>query len=371
MFWIWCFACESLRHTAAVHEWSSECDAFRDIVLAPSVPWRSANSLETEPSMAPTRTDIQSEPGMISVIMPSYNAAPYLEEAVASVMDQSYPVVELILVDDGSTDNTLAIAGRLMQSHPGRIRLLTQPNAGSYVARNLGIEHARGEFIAFLDADDWWTSDCLSKLHAALVTSNAMLAYCGWQNVGASDRSNDPYVPPDYEQGDKAEQFLRAASPWPIHAALTRTSVLRGAGGFDTNWRTCMDYDLWLRIGVANRIVLVPEVMAFYRHKVSGQITSKQWIQAENTWQVKKKFVASHPELVARFSAEKLSQLTDGAFLKRGYQAYWRRDLVTARHVFRKAFRNGGWSPSDLRYLLPAMLPERLYVKLIESIGGR
>lgn len=231
--------------------------------------------------------------------------------------------------------------------------------------------HARGEFIAFLDADDWWTSDCLEKLHAALVGSDVALAYCGWQNVGATDRSNDPYVPTNYEDGDKAEQFLRAASPWPIHAALTRAEILRAAGGFDTHWRTCMDYDLWLRIGVANRIVLVPEVMAFYRHKVSGQITSKQWIQAENTWQVKKKFVASHPALVAHFDAQKIRQLTDGAFLRRGYQAYWRRDLVTAWHVFRKALRNGGWKVSDLKYLLPALLPERLYVKLIDSLGGR
>jgi glycosyltransferase involved in cell wall biosynthesis len=309
------------------------------------------------------------ESGLISVIMPCYNAEAYLEEAVGSVIGQTYPKVELILIDDGSTDRSIEIADRLIAAHPGRITLLTQHNLGPYPARNLGMQHARGEFIAFLDADDWWTKDCLDKLHAALVRTDAALAYCGWQNVGAIDRSNDPYIPPDYEQGDKAEQFLRAASPWPIHAALTRSDVLAAVGGFDTHWRTCMDYDLWLRIGVANRIVLVPEVMAFYRHKVSGQITSKQWIQAENTWQVKQKFVASHPDLVAHFSASKLEQLIDGAYLKRGYQAYWRRDLVTAWHVFRKALRNGGWKLSDLRYLLPALLPERVYVKLIQTIS--
>lgn len=306
---------------------------------------------------------------LISVIMPCYNAEAYLVEAVGSVMGQSYPNVELILVDDGSTDRSLEIADRLIQAHSGRITLLTQQNCGPYPARNLGMQHARGEFIAFLDADDWWTADCLEKLRGALIRSNAALAYCGWQNVGAVDRSNDPYIPPDYEQDDKAEQFLRAASPWPIHAALTRKETLTAVGGFDTHWRTCMDYDLWLRIGVANRIVLVPEVMAFYRHKVSGQITSKQWIQAENTWQVKKKFVASQPQLVAHFSREKLKQLIDGAYLKRGYQAYWRRDLVTAWHVFRKALRNGGWKPADLRYLLPALLPERTYVKLIQTLS--
>ncbi len=315
--------------------------------------------------------DAQSPSGLISVIMPCYNAAPYLEEAVTSAMEQTYPQVELILIDDGSTDLSLEIARKLVESHPGRIRLLTQQNQGAYPARNLGIAEARGEFIAFLDADDWWTPDCLEKLHASLTSSDATIAYCGWQNVGATDRSNEPYVPPDYEAGDKATQFLRAAAPWPIHAALTRIEALRAVGGFDTHWRSCMDYDLWLRIGVPNRIVLVPEAMAFYRHKVGGQITSKQWIQAENSWRVKKKFIDSHPDQVAHLGAEKLRDLTDGAYLQRGFQAYWRRDLTTAWHVFRQALRNGGWKLSELKYLLPALLPHGLYVRMIKGLGSR
>jgi len=308
---------------------------------------------------------------LISVIMPCYNAAPYLEEAVRSVMGQTFPDVELLIIDDGSTDASIEIAERLRDEHPGRIRLFRQANRGPYVARNLGLEHVRGEFVAFLDADDWWTPDCLEKLHAALVSSNATLAYCGWQNVGATDRSNAPYVPPDYEAGDKAAMFLRAAAPWPIHAALTRGTALRTAGGFDTDWSSCMDYDLWLRIGVAGRIVLVPEAMAFYRHKVGGQITSRQWVQAENSWRVKKKFIATHPKQVAHLGADQLRELTDGAYLQRGLQAYWRRDLTTAWHVFRRALRNGGWKPADLKYLLPALLPETLYSMLIATIDGR
>ena len=320
--------------------------------------------------MTATDTKMHTETALISVIMPSYNSQDYLEEAVGSVMQQTYGNVELILIDDGSTDRSLEIANTLIERHQGHILLLTQANLGPYHARNLGIGRARGEFIAFLDADDWWSLDCLEKLHNALISSEAAVAYCGWQNVGATDRSNQPYVPPDYEQGDKAEQFLRAASPWPIHAALTRSTTLRGVGGFDTQWRTCMDYDLWLRIGVFNRIVRVPEAMAFYRHKVTGQITSKQWVQAENTRLVKRKFVSTHPALVAHFTRAKLRELIDGAYLKRGYQAYWRRDLVTAWHVFRKALRNGGWRLADLKYLLPALLPLPLYTRLVQRLSS-
>jgi glycosyltransferase involved in cell wall biosynthesis len=310
-------------------------------------------------------------PNLISVVMPCYNAAPFVEEAVRSVMNQTYPGVELIIVDDGSTDGSVDILQQLASEFSPRLNLLYQSRMGPYPARNLGLQLAQGEFVAFLDADDWWSLDCLENLHSALVNSKAVLAYCGWQNVGAVDRSNDPYVPPDYEQGNKAEQFLRAASPWPIHAALTRREAITAKGGFHIQWTTCMDYDLWLRVAVANRIVLVPEVMAFYRHKVSGQITSNQWVQAENTWLVKQKFVHTYPELVSHLGRDKLRQLIDGGLLSRGYRAYWRRDLVTSRHVFRKVLWHGGWKLPDLKYLLPALLPEQAYVKLVQVLSDR
>ena len=308
---------------------------------------------------------------LISVIMPCFNAAPYLRQAAGSALSQSYRNVELILVDDGSTDDSPAIARELAALHPDRITLLRCNREGPYPARNRGLAHARGEWVAFLDADDYWSTDFLDKLHGALVQSGAALAYCGWQNVGAADRTNDPYVPPDYEQGDKLEMFLRAASPWPIHAALVRKSVIDDVHGFDTSLATCMDYDLWLRIGATLRIVRVPEVLAYYRFHAGGQITSKQWRQAENVWLVKKKFAAASPQLVARLPRQRLRELIDGALLRRGYDCYWRRDLVSARRIFRKSLQAGGWTLKDLRYLLPALLPEKSYVGLISRSDRR
>lgn len=303
--------------------------------------------------------------GCISVIMPCYNAEQYLREAIDCVLNQTYPEVELIVIDDGSTDGSKAI----LHEYGDKIVFMEQQNQGPYPARNNGIARARGEFVAFLDADDYWTLDCLENLHAGLVGSEAVLAYCGWQNVGIEDKRGEPYIPPDYPVEDKAEMFLRAASPWPIHAALVRHDVLESAGGFDLNWSTCMDYDLWLRIGVAYPIVLVEEVMAFYRHHGGGQITSKEWRQARNVWDVKKKFVVNHPELIARLSAERLRELTDGALLIRGFRAYWRRDLISAYRIFRMVFPTFCWKLKDFPYMLPALiLPETLYIKLIGAI---
>lgn len=306
-------------------------------------------------------------PGLISVIMPCFNGEKYLREAIESVRQQTYPYVELIVVDDGSTDGSRDI----LREYGEQVVFLEQKNQGPYPARNLGIQASRGEFIAFLDADDYWRPDCLELLHKALAGSNAAAAYCGWQNIGLPGGRGAPYVPPDYEAGNKAEQFLRAAAPWPIHAALVRRSVLDEVGSFDLQWPTCMDYDLWLRIGFSRPIVRVEEVLAFYRHHNEGQITSKQWRQARNSWLVKKKFVESNPAAVAGIPSARLKELIDGGLLRRGYDAYWKRDLVSAQKIFRMALRAGGWGLKDMKYLLPALLPEKLYQSLIGKSDHR
>jgi len=302
-------------------------------------------------------------PGRISVIMACYNAEPYLEQAVRSVVDQTFPDVELIVVDDGSTDRSR----QLLAKFEDRIRIICQQtNAGPYPARNSGLKYATGEFVAFLDADDWWAPTCLEKLHRALCAdAAAAVAYCGWQNMGLPQGRGDPHIPPDYEANGKLEAFLRAAAPWPIHAALVRRSALEAAKGFDTQWRTCMDYDLWLRICAVHRIVRVSEVLAFYRFHTSGQITSTQWRQAQNTWRVKKRFLARHPEIKRRLAPEKLKDLVDGGLLRRGYDLYWKRDLVSAQKVFRLALRTSAWRLRDLKHLIPALLPGGLYRTLI------
>jgi len=307
-------------------------------------------------------------PGRVSVVMACYNAEQFVAEAVRCVLGQTHLDVELIVVDDGSTDRSREVLAGFGE----RVRVLTQENQGPYPARNHGLRHATGEFAAFLDADDWWREDCLEKLHRSLAAHPAAaLAYCGWQNVGLDGPRGAPYVPPDYEVEGKLERFLRAAAPWPIHAALVRRATLAAAGGFDTQWRTCMDYDLWLRIGLAQPIVLVPEVLAFYRFHQSGQITSTQWRQAENTWLVKRRFLAAHPDLAAQLSPARRRELVDGGLLRRGYDLYWRRDLGSAQKVFRLALRAGGWTLRDLKYLLPALLPSRLYRALVAGADGR
>src|SRR5204863_1254026 len=116
--------------------------------------------------------------GFVSVIMPCYDAAPYLKQAIESVLRQSYGNLELIFVDDGSNDGSVNIAADFAEHHPGRMTMLRTNRQGPYPARNVGLSRARGEFIAFLDADDYWAPDFVEKLHSALIATDAVLAYC-------------------------------------------------------------------------------------------------------------------------------------------------------------------------------------------------
>ena len=299
-------------------------------------------------------------PGLISVIMPCYNAAPFIGEAITSVMSQSYGNVELIVVDDGSSDGSPEVVKALSIHYPERIRLLFTVRLGPYPARNTGLRQARGELIAFLDADDWWLPDTLEKLHRALTEQNADLAYCGWQNVGEGIKS-EPYVPPQYEKADPVDAFIRSC-PWPIHAALVKRALVDRLGGFSERRFSSMDYDFWLRaLGLTRNIVLVPEVLAFYRWHGSGQVSAVKWRQVLDALTAQKDFIAANKSLVAHIPARRLRDLTEGQVLRQAYRAFWKRDRVSAQKLFRHAARHLAFSLRDARHITAAMLPMRLY----------
>lgn len=304
---------------------------------------------------------------LVSVIMPCYNAKDYICEAINSVFGQTYPSVELIVVDDGSSDGSCEILQQLSQRYAGSMTVLHQNNKGPYPARNLALKHAKGEYVAFLDADDYWRKDCLEKLQQAVSLNNVDLAYCGWQNVGEGSPGNLPYIPPQYENHDPVQLFMRKC-PWPIHAALVRHEIVEVVKGFSERKYSSMDYDFWLRIlSVTRKLFRVPEVLAFYRWHDKGQISSVKWRQVFDAWHVRRDFVQNNPELVAHIPDELLRTLTNQCLLDAGYTAYWERDLTSAQKLFRQALKIGYWGIKDIKYILPAVLPEKVYQSLIKQ----
>jgi len=314
----------------------------------------------------------------VSVVMPCFNAGRFVEVAVRSALDQRVEGgVELIVVDDGSTDDSADIVRRLGAGpYAGRLQLLHTARSGPYPARNAGLGAARGELIAFLDADDYWDADCLQLLTAALDAHDADIAYCGWQNVAEEGRplntpGGQPYVPPAYEDGDAVEHFLRGC-PWPIHGALVRRKVITAVGGFSERLFSSMDYDLWIRLlTVTRRMVRVPRVLAYYRWHGSGQISAVKWRQVLHAWQVRRDFVAANPALVAHLAPAKRRQLVDGELVEQGKTLFWRRDLPGAQPLLRQALATGAWQWRDLPLLGAAQLPPRLFERLVRYADHR
>jgi glycosyltransferase involved in cell wall biosynthesis len=307
---------------------------------------------------------------LVSVVMPCFNAAPYVCEAVESVLGQTHDAVELIVVDDGSTDGSEQIVAGLAAQHPHRIQLVYTNRVGPYPARNAGLKHAHGDLVAFLDADDWWQPDALEKLFGAIVSHGADIAYCGWQNVGDGIRAA-PYVPPAYEDGDPVAEFLRTC-PWPIHAALVKREIVDRLGGFSERRFASMDYDFWLRIlAITHRIKRVPEVLAYYRWHNLGQVSAVKWRQVLDALEAQQSFIRSNPDLVAHIPAERLDDLTEGQVLRHAYRAFWKRDLVSAQKLFRHAAAKWTFRLPDIGHVGSALLPMPLYRGLVHLADRR
>lgn len=311
------------------------------------------------------------EPTLISVVMPCFNAAPFIEDAMQSVLQQSYPHTELIVVDDGSTDGSTAIISRFATENPGRIVFLHQSHVGPYAARNHGLAHAHGNFIAFLDADDYWHPDALNRLHAALDATLADVAYCGWQEVGEAAVHTQPQIPPDYASVDATAHFLKAC-PWPINGVLIRRHLIDTLRGFSERRPTAMEYDLWLRMLASQPVaVRVPEVLAYYRRYPRGDAHIPRWRQVFDAISVREDFVRRAPLQVANLRRAERDALIYGSLLPEAYRCHWKRDTVSSRRLFRRAFRKADWKMRDLKYLLASFLPATVFQELIRFVDHR
>lgn len=303
----------------------------------------------------------------VSIVMPCYNAAAHLQTSIGSVLAQTLQDWELIIVDDGSTDQSWQILQQLA-ARDQRIRILQQSNAGAAAARNRALREARGACTAFLDSDDTWHPEFLEAMMTALASDPcAGIAYCGWQNIGLGKGRDAPFIPPEYENSDKVESLLGGCR-WPIHGALVRTQIITDAGCFDENLSSCMDYDLWLRLGTIHRLVRVPRVLAYYHHHGGEQITRNRARIALNHWRAQRKYLRTNPDVFDALGKIRVRQLTTGELLQRGYTSYWKRDLPAAWQIFRQVMRTGYGSRRDWKYLLPALLPLGLYQALIGRI---
>lgn len=206
----------------------------------------------------------------ISVVIPTFNRRRRVLEALESVMQQTCPAREVLVVDDGSDDAT---AAAVMARFP-TVRLLRQPRRGVSAARNLGIESARGDWIALLDSDDTWLPDKLAQQAAALAAQPDRLV-CHtdeiWLRNGRRVNPRARHAKPDGWVFDQC-LALCALSPSSI---LIHRSVFDAVGLFDESLPACEDYDLWLRICARYPVLLVPQPLLIKRGGHADQLSRR------------------------------------------------------------------------------------------------
>jgi glycosyltransferase involved in cell wall biosynthesis len=195
----------------------------------------------------------------VSAIIPGYNYARYLGEAIDSVLAQTHPAHEIIVIDDGSTDDTPAVA----QRYAGKIRYVRTENGGVSRARNTGIALATGDLVAFLDADDRWLPRKLERQVAALAAHpEAGLVHTGSrvfdQEGGTTLCEFEPEAALD------VHALIRCCSISASSVLIPR-AVFEKVGAFDVALVGTEDWDMWLRIAAAHRVVGCPGILVEYR----------------------------------------------------------------------------------------------------------
>ena len=199
-----------------------------------------------------------------TVVVPAYNASETVERAIKSVRAQTMPSWRLVVVDDGSTDNTLAVAERLARGDPA-IRVIHQANAGVASARNTAIERSRTEFVTFLDADDELDPEYLRMMDEFIGAYPGYDIYHSNLRILAPDGSeslfSDCAVVTSFDLGDLLKECVIGIG------ATMRTSSLRGLGGFRSGIH-CEDYDLWLRaLADGQRAIYLPSPLYLYHQE--------------------------------------------------------------------------------------------------------
>jgi glycosyltransferase involved in cell wall biosynthesis len=202
-----------------------------------------------------------SEP-LVSVIVPAYNAARYIGTALDSVMAQTYAPIEIVVVDDGSTDETAEV----VRGYGDRVRYVYQENARQAAARNHGVREARGDLIAFLDADDAWLPDKLARqVELIRRRPDLGLVYCSMREVDALGRPIRDAVA--NLRGDRLRELLLGAATGGICGStpLTTRRVFDELGGFDPGLTPVEESDLFWRIATRYAIDYIDEPLVLYR----------------------------------------------------------------------------------------------------------
>lgn len=306
-----------------------------------------------------------------SVVIPAYNASAYIADCINSVLAQSETDLEVIVVDDGSTDGTAQMISTFTDP---RVHLIRRPNGGLAAARNTGIVAAKGEFVAFLDADDRWCSEKLAAHRQAL--------------------EEDPTASVSYDwsvfidiKGDRTGLCMAQTQKLLTHEALllknylgngstsvVRRSVLEENNGFDESLRRLVDHELWVRLAFSgHKFKLVPRQLTEYRiHPASFTADTERMLKGVEAFLVK---VATYaPESVQKLRPLVIActhrWMARAAFVEGNYAKARMHSLQALRHSPQVLWRDERAAITFSAIALSAIVPSPLF-KWLKQLGYR
>ena len=293
--------------------------------------------------------------------MPCYNAGKFLSESIESVINQSYDDWELIVVDDGSKDDSLKIA---KEYESDKVKVIAQSNSGACVARNRGISEARGEYIKFLDADDILDKDCLKNQIEQIASLNSnQIPFGDYDYIDSEGKSLRSFT---FEMEDelKADRVAFFYSRWQvlITCPLHRKCLLEKIGGFDESFKRGQEADLHLRLALADvEFVHFPcHTFSYREHNSTSKITNnyssgaisraEYWLHRQK--KCEKMFIEKYGSIPSKYLKGCASFWFD-----RAREAYAAKDSASGDALLKKSFGYGA--------------PMTSFQKVYRIFGGR
>lgn len=293
---------------------------------------------------------------LVSTIIPAYNARRFIERALQSAFEQNVPRMEILVVDDGSTDGTR----ELVQTYETRgVKLLCRAaRGGAAAARNTGLQVATGEFIAFLDADDEWLPGKLVR-QLALMNAHPQMTFVSCRATLIDENGKDTgdiYRGASAAQGPDGWRTLLAHPCVATPSVLARRSAIITAGAFNKWLPVAEDQDLWIRLSLMGEIGYIPETMVRVHSTPNSLSKAKIREQADHVLPMVISYLERNRD---RLSKDEARRILGERFSKLGQVAYASGDLTFGlRSIFRAVCR--GYKPlANIFFVARASVPKR------------
>lgn len=286
---------------------------------------------------------MNNEHPLVSIVIPAYNYADYLDEAIESILDQDYPNIELIVLDDGSTDDTREV----LKKYTGLFHWETHGNMGQAKTINKGWRMSRGSVLTYLSPDDALAPTAVStSVEHLLANPDVVLTYCDYNLIDAGSKVVRRVYAPDFHYRDMVIKLICPPGP----GAFLRREAFTATGGWNSLFRQVPDYEYWLRLGLRGRFLRIPKVLASFRvHSKSQSFTVVSEQNSEEYVRVVRGYYSSQaaPSEILAAKDEALSNayiftarshMRSGRY-KKGLRNLWRGVCLYPKNVRVRTFR--------------------------------